>query len=72
MAKFVDERVESLIPCLTKKIEQTMNKDGQKVSEKKSGVVHEEKCIGCGISPIIGIRYKCTKCPSFNFCESCE
>lgn len=71
MAKFVDERVESLIPCLVKKIEEKINKTEVKV-EAKSGVTHDAKCTSCGISPIVGIRYKCTVCPLFNFCESCE
>ena len=31
MAKFVDERVESLIPCITKRIEEKMNKGEKKV-----------------------------------------
>ena len=31
MAKFVDERVEALIPCLVKKIEEKINKDESKV-----------------------------------------
>jgi len=30
------------------------------------------KCDGCGIAPIKGIRYKCTVCPNFDFCEKCE
>jgi next-to-BRCA1 protein 1 len=29
-------------------------------------------CDGCGISPIVGCRYKCAICPNFDFCENCE
>jgi next-to-BRCA1 protein 1 len=29
-------------------------------------------CDGCGVHPIIGIRYKCCVCKSFDFCEICE
>lgn len=35
-------------------------------------VQHEIKCTGCGSEPIFGIRYKCTECSNFNFCEECE
>jgi hypothetical protein len=36
-------------------------------------VVHEMiSCNGCNESPIVGIRYKCTECPNFNYCEKCE
>lgn len=73
MAKFVDERVENLIPCLVKKIEEKMNnKTDSKSDEKTLKTRHDVKCTGCGKTQIFGIRYKCTKCPSFDFCESCE
>ena len=29
-------------------------------------------CDGCGASPILGIRYKCSVCKNFDFCETCE
>lgn len=29
-------------------------------------------CDGCGMNPIVGIRYKCYVCPNFDFCEKCE
>jgi len=29
-------------------------------------------CDGCGVGPIIGIRYKCSVCKNFDFCEVCE
>ena len=33
---------------------------------------HDAKCTGCGVTPIVGIRYKCTVCPNFDFCIQCE
>ena len=29
-------------------------------------------CDGCGVFPIVGLRYKCAVCPNFDFCENCE
>ena len=29
-------------------------------------------CDGCGLHPIIGIRYKCSVCKNFDYCETCE
>jgi len=38
-----------------------------------SNVVHSRiTCDGCGKFPIVGIRYKCSVCPDFDFCETCE
>eukprot|EP00735_Rhodelphis_limneticus_P001631 TRINITY_DN1227_c0_g1::TRINITY_DN1227_c0_g1_i1::g.26910::m.26910 TRINITY_DN1227_c0_g1::TRINITY_DN1227_c0_g1_i1::g.26910 ORF type:complete len:812 (-),score=133.62,sp/Q24629/REF2P_DROSI/39.74/1e-09,ZZ/PF00569.12/3.8e-11 TRINITY_DN1227_c0_g1_i1:74-2509(-) len=30
------------------------------------------KCDGCGMCPIHGIRYSCTRCHNLDFCEACE
>jgi next-to-BRCA1 protein 1 len=29
-------------------------------------------CDGCGVHPILGVRYKCCICKNFDFCENCE
>jgi Zinc finger, ZZ type len=29
------------------------------------------ECTGCGVNPIIGIRYKCKTCANFNYCDEC-
>lgn len=29
-------------------------------------------CDGCGASPIAGVRFKCTVCPNFDLCKTCE
>jgi hypothetical protein len=29
-------------------------------------------CDGCGMSPITGVRYKCSVSKDFDFCEKCE
>ena len=73
MAKFVDERVETLIPFLTAKIEARLkNEEPVSKSSKIEGVIHQVKCTACSIQPITGIRYKCTVCANFNLCQVCE
>ena len=35
--------------------------------------VHQKVvCDGCGMKPIVGVRFKCTVCPNFDYCENCE
>ena len=65
-ARFVDERLETLIPCIAQKIE--AQKNGKKIEINEDKTKHDVKCTGCGVSPIYGIRYKCHECPNFNFC----
>lgn len=37
------------------------------------GTIHEGvSCDGCKMSPIQGTRYKCTVCPNFDLCGTCE
>uniref|UniRef100_A0A0R3T980 ZZ-type domain-containing protein n=1 Tax=Rodentolepis nana TaxID=102285 RepID=A0A0R3T980_RODNA len=34
-------------------------------------VQHPLKCEGCKREPIVGLRYKCTRCPRYNLCQDC-
>jgi len=42
------------------------------LKEEEKEVHNCVRCDGCGMSPIRGIRYKCTECHNFDFCEACE
>jgi hypothetical protein len=45
----------------------------QKPSSKAEGPEHRGVCCdGCGMHPIVGVRYKCMNCPDFDLCEGCE
>ena len=53
------------------KTDEKLNKNEEKEEKKK--VIHKEYiCDGCDVDPIVGIRYKCTVCEDFDYCEKCE
>lgn len=45
---------------------------GKKAADQASTVHHQVTCDGCKASPIQGIRYKCSVCADFDFCDKCE
>jgi len=45
----------------------------KKASEDVPVHVHERViCDGCKVAPIVGVRYKCSVCEDFDYCEKCE
>ena len=59
-----------------KKIENGgIENQNQKIEENKNkeiAIHNNVQCDGCKCKPIKGIRYKCTICPNFDYCEKCE
>lgn len=45
---------------------------GSSVSGEKEEVHSGISCDGCGLNPIIGVRYRCSQCPDYDLCASCE
>mmetsp|Transcript_37240 Transcript_37240/g.63363 ORF Transcript_37240/g.63363 Transcript_37240/m.63363 type:complete len:453 (-) Transcript_37240:254-1612(-) len=50
----------------------------RKVDESRSHDPDAEKvshslvaCDGCGASPLVGVRYRCSMCPNYDLCEMC-
>ena len=38
----------------------------------KNKIIHKNiSCDGCGMKPIVGIRYKCKTCNNFDYCQNC-
>jgi len=75
MEQMIAKKIEELIPCIANKVK--MEIEGKKVEQVEQpapeAIVHKHvKCDGCGLFPIVGIRYKCFECADFDFCEKCE
>ena len=43
-----------------------------KNNQFNKSIIHSVTCKGCEAYPINGIRYECSVCKDFDFCESCE
>ena len=73
------DMVNSLINSID--IEDLENKDKiesyfpniQKIeANNENKIVHKHTlCVGCGMIPIVGIRYKCKECRNYDLCENC-
>jgi hypothetical protein len=79
VSQVVNSNIESLRSELIEKTILSTSRVVEKMMEnpeshtKINQTVHEGvSCDGCGMFPLIGLRYKCTECYNFDFCEECE
>ena len=50
-----------------------INNNNNQNNGNSNAVVHKGiTCDGCGIKPIVGVRYKCAQCEDFDLCAVCE
>jgi hypothetical protein len=57
----------------SKKVKKASSKPDVITVDKKAGLIHEGiRCDGCQQYPLVGARFKCTVCPDFDLCQTCE
>jgi len=61
-----------IIASLTKEFVQEKLPSQPQLPEKVKPVHSRVSCDGCEQFPIVGVRYKCSVCPDFDYCETCE
>jgi hypothetical protein len=70
LSKYRNQIISKLNKISDEMIEKKFN---SKNEEKTENFVHDKIiCDGCKTNPIKGIRYKCSICNDFDFCQSCE
>jgi len=71
----IRNELETAVPGLFDKLIKEQEAEEEPVEESKDEkpVVHNGiVCDGCGMDPIVGIRYKCAVRKDFDYCEKCE
>lgn len=55
-----------------KQLKKKEQKEKEKLMKNYNKIHENYKCDGCGVKPIVGVRYQCTVCDNFDYCETCE
>ena len=66
------EMLKDLSADLLKNKEQFTAKATEVNEEEEKAIHNGWSCNACGMSPIVGFRYKCEGCLDFDFCEECK
>ncbi|CAG9329706.1 unnamed protein product [Blepharisma stoltei] len=68
-----DPKLNTIVALIRNEMQNYLPKLLNAIESSKSEVVHQNvTCDSCGMSPIIGHRYKCSVCQNFDFCGKCE
>ena len=67
--KLEDKKEENIIENI---INTKIGNKNEKLEDEIEAIHKNVRCDGCQKYPIIGIRYKCTICHNFDYCEDCE
>ena len=69
---YKNELIDQAVKSSLNHIEGIFKLDKPEIKKNEVSVHHGFICDGCGVGPIRGIRYKCTVCLDFDFCQKCE
>eukprot|EP00743_Colponemidia_sp_Colp-15_P001546 GILK01001688.1.p1 GENE.GILK01001688.1~~GILK01001688.1.p1 ORF type:complete len:665 (+),score=86.75 GILK01001688.1:126-2120(+) len=77
IAAQLNSSVEAILPSILAKVESSVMSAVQAASFKSTtsfptSIHNKVTCDGCGMLPIVGIRYKCAVCADYDLCEECE
>jgi len=68
--------IASLVKDILKEENIAKNQEGKKKKPSKVSISQEKHedvyCNGCNQQDFVGTRYKCSVCPDFDYCETCE
>jgi len=53
-------------------VKATKAESDTRTDDKNPAVHRHVECDVCGVSPIVGSRFKCTERPNYDLCEKCE
>jgi len=76
LQKMMENMIQKSLPTVVEVTKESLLKEKAN-EEARKGFVRKVlhygiSCNGCGSMPIVGVRYKCSVCPNFDFCENCE